>query len=156
VLRGEVEQADEYANQLAAISEEHDLPFGVAHAAITRGWVQAQRGNSREGIRVMQEGLDRLAEIGSGMKRTYFLCLLAEACLNADLLDACDAALQEASDFAEDRGQFFYLAEIQRLSGRLAHARGHDEQASNYREQAIETAKRQGAKMLQLRAAEPW
>jgi predicted ATPase len=90
------------------------------------------------------------------MKRTYFLCLLAEACLNADLLDACDAALQEASDFAEDRGQFFYLAEIQRLSVSLAHARGHDEEAGNYREQAIETAKRQGAKMLQLRAAEPW
>jgi class 3 adenylate cyclase/tetratricopeptide (TPR) repeat protein len=156
VLRGELEQAAEYANQLTAISEQHDLPFGVAHGAISRGWVQTQQGNAREGIRTMQEGLDRLAEIGAGMKRTYYLCLLSEASLNAGMLDACEAALREASDYAEEYEQVFYLAEIQRLRGRLAHAQGHDEQASNYREQAIETAKRQGAKMLQLRAAEPW
>jgi class 3 adenylate cyclase/tetratricopeptide (TPR) repeat protein len=156
VLRGELEQAAEYANQLTAISKQHDLPFGVAHGAISLGWVQTQQGNTREGIRAMQEGLDRLAEIGAGMKRTYYLCLLAEANLNAGMLDACEAALREASDYSEEYEQFFYLAEIQRLRGRLAHAQGHDEQASNYREQAIETAKRQGAKMLQLRAAEPW
>ena len=94
-----------------------------------------------------------MAELGSGMKRTYYLCLLAEASLNAGMLDACEAALSEASDYADEYEQVFYLAEIQRLCGGLAHARGHEEQANQYYEQAIETAQRQGAKMLQQRAA---
>lgn len=155
LLCGKHEQVAEYADKLTAISEQHDLPFGIAHAAISRGWVQAQRGNSLEGIRTMEEGLDRMAEIGASMKRTYYLCLLAEANLNVGMLDACEAVLREASDFAQENEQVFFLAEIQRLRGGLAHAKGDDEQAGHYREQAIETAKRQGAKMLQLKATEP-
>ncbi len=155
LLRGEPEQLMEYTNQLTAISEQHDLPFGVAHGAISLGWVKSQRGDSREGIRSMQEGLDRMEQIGAGMKRSYYLCLLAEANLDAGMLDACEAVLQEASVLAEENEQVFYLAEIQRLRGLLARAQGDDEQARSYREQAIETAKRQGAKMLELRAAGP-
>ena len=148
VLRAEPEKAAEYAVQLIAISEQHDLPFGVAHGAIARGWVETQRGNAREGIRAMQDGLDRLKEVGTGMKRTFYLCLLAEASLNAGMLDACETALREATDYAQEYEEVFYLAEIQRLHGGLAHRQGHDERASRYWEQAIETAQRQGAKML--------
>jgi predicted ATPase len=153
VLLGKTDEAVEYANRLTAISEQYDLPFGVAHGMISRGWAAARQGNAQEGIRAMQTGLDRLAEIGSSMKRTYYLCLLAEANLDAGMLDACEAALREASDFAEEYEQVFYVAEIQRLRGRLAHARGYKEQACRYRRQAIETAKQQGATMLQKRAA---
>lgn len=42
VLRGEFEKAAEYANQLTALSEQHNLPFGIAHAAISRGWVETR------------------------------------------------------------------------------------------------------------------
>ncbi|MEZ5502861.1 MAG: adenylate/guanylate cyclase domain-containing protein [Halioglobus sp.] len=153
VLRGEFEKAVEYANQLTALSEQHDLPFGVAHGAICRGWAEAWQGNAPEGIRTMQNGLDRLAEVGTGMKRTFYLCLLGEASLNAGRLDVCEAALREASDYAQEYEEVFYLAEIQRLRGALARARGHEEQASHYYAQAIETAERQGAKMLQQRVA---
>ena len=52
--------------------------------------------------------------------------------------------------------EVFYLAEIQRLRGALAYARGHEEQASRYYEQAIETAERQGAKMLQQMVSRAW
>lgn len=151
VLREDFEKAAEYANQLTDISEQHNLPFGVAHGAICRGWAQARQGNAPEGIRAMQKGLGMLAELGNSMKRTFYLCLLAEASLNAGMLDVCEAALREASDYAEEYEEVFFLAEIQRLLGGLAHARGREEQARRYREQAIETADRQGAEMLKQR-----
>jgi adenylate cyclase len=156
VLRKESEKAAAYADQLTTLSEQHDLPFGIAHGAISRGWAQARQGNAAEGIRAMQKGLDRLAEVGTGMKRTFYLCLLAEASLDAGMLDVCETALREASNYAQEYEEVFYLAEIQRLRGALAYARGHEEQASRYYEQAIETAERQGAKMLQQMVSRAW
>jgi adenylate cyclase len=156
VLRGEFEKAAKYADQLTTLSEQHNLPFGVAHGAICLGWAQARQGNAPEGIRAMQKGLDRLAAVGTGMKRTFYLCLLAEAGLNAGMLDTCEAALQEASDYAQEYEEVFYLAEIQRLRGGLAQANGHEDQANEYYEQAIETAERQGADLLQQRVAIHW
>jgi class 3 adenylate cyclase/tetratricopeptide (TPR) repeat protein len=156
VLRKESEKAAAYADQLTTLSEQHDLPFGIAHGAISRGWAEARQGNAAEGIRAMQKGLDRLAEVGTGMKRTFYLCLLAEASLDAGMLDVCETALREASNYAQEYEEVFYLAEIQRLRGALAYARGHEEQASRYYEQAIETAERQGAKMLQQMISRAW
>jgi class 3 adenylate cyclase/tetratricopeptide (TPR) repeat protein len=153
VLRGESEQAAEYADQLIAISEQHDLPFGIAHATISSGWAQTRRGRAHEGICAMQNGLDRLAEVGTGMKRSFYLCLLAEASLEAGMLDTCEAALGEASDYAREYEEVFYLAEILRLSSELARAHGHEEEARRLCDQAFETAARQGAVMLQQRVA---
>ena len=89
------------------------------------------------------------------MGRTYYLALLAEACARADRLEEGLQALAEAQEFADATGEAFWLPEIHRLKGELLLQ--HDPTAAQDAEaclhQALEVARRQQARSLELRAA---
>ena len=89
------------------------------------------------------------------MNQPYLLALLAEASGKAGQAEAGLSVLAEALAIADKNGERFWAAEIHRLKGDLLLARlsGHHAEAETCFHQALDIARHQQAKSLELRAA---
>jgi predicted ATPase len=114
----------------------------------------AKRGHNQEGIAQVREGLAAFRAIGDGVLLPHALCLLAEACGEAGRLDDGLSALTEAIAAADEHGIRQYEAEAHRLKGELLLRRDHSKaaEAQSCFQRAIEIARNQSAKSLELRA----
>src|SRR5262249_21913712 len=90
----------------------------------------------------------------SGTIQPYCLSLLAEACAEAGRLNEGLSALTEALAIANEHENRFYEAETYRLKGEvlLKQDASNVAKAQNCYERAVEIARRQSAKSLELRA----
>jgi predicted ATPase len=139
---------------------------------VLQGWARAEQGQSEEGITQIRQGLATCQAIGVGTLQSYHLVLLAEAYGKAGQTEAGLAALAEALAVVDKSGERFYEAELYRLKGQLTlqkfqvsgsrfqvtspqplipnpHAEAEAEACFH---KAIEVARRQQAKSLELRA----
>jgi predicted ATPase len=112
------------------------------------------QGRHKEGIAQIREGLAALRAARFELWRTPFLCLLAEACMETGRLDDGFNALTEAQALADKNEEREHEVEIQRLKGELLLKRDESNvvQAQGCFQRAIEVARRQSAKSLELRA----
>jgi predicted ATPase len=88
-LRREARAAQEAAEGVIALSAERGLTDYLARAASLRGWAIFEQGHKEEGIAQIREGMSASQAIGTELYRTYFLILLAEACIETDRLSSC-------------------------------------------------------------------
>ena len=83
-----------------------------------------------------------------------FLALQAESCLKARRLEEGSAALAAARTIVQNGGDTYWMAEVDRLQGELSKTQGEDDrEVEAHFRQALETARQQEARMLELRAA---
>ena len=134
---------------------EHRFPRHAALAPILKGWALAMRGQGDAGIAQIRQGLVAYRRLGMAMEDLYFLTLLAEAHASVGLIEEERAILAEALMALPSGRDFFYKAELYRLQGELLwHQSIPDEgQVEACFQQALEIARRQQAKSLELRAA---
>ncbi len=114
----------------------------------------AAQGRKEEGIAEIQQGLAAYRAVGGELGRPYFLCLLAEACIETGRLNDGLSALTEALAAADKHEEREHEAEIHRLRGELL-LKQDDSNAAEARscfERAIEIARKQSAKSWELRA----
>jgi predicted ATPase len=152
--RREARAAQETAEQLTVLSVEHGFPHWMAQATVTRGWAMAKQGHNQEGIAQIREGLAAFRAIGDGVLLPHALCLLAEACEEAGRLDDGRGALTEALAAANEHEIRHYEAEMHRLKGELLLRQDHSKaaEAEGCFQRAVEIARNQNAKSLELRA----
>jgi predicted ATPase/class 3 adenylate cyclase len=141
------------------LSEAHGLAFIDAMASILKGWVLAQQGDLTEGVAQMRHGLAAQVATDAELARPYWLCLIAEACLETGAAREGLALLDEAEVAVERTQERYWEAEIYRLRGRLVLAASEPiapaavrSAEASYR-RALEVARRQRARSLELRAA---
>jgi len=153
-LRGEVEVVEELVAASIALSTDQGLLFWLAYATILQGWLQAERGRTEEGIAVMSRGLADLQSISVNLNRPYMIALLAKVYGKVGQAAEGLAMLAEAYSRADGGEMRHYGAELHRLRGELLLAQGKPsiEVAKHYR-RAIDVARLQNAKSLELRAA---
>jgi predicted ATPase len=153
-FRREARAAQETADALIALCAEHGFTYWSALAAIFRGWAMAEQGRNDEGMAQIQEGLAGIRATGSQLNRPYFLCLLAEACTKSGLIDDGLGALMEALAAVDEHENRQYEAEIHRLKGELLLKQDDSNatEAQSWFERAIEIARSQSGKSLELRA----
>jgi predicted ATPase len=118
-------------------------------------WTLAERGQGEQAVAGVRQGLADARARGASLARTYFLALLAEACARAGRPGEGLQALAEAQEFAESTGERFWLPEVHRLRGELLlqHDPGAGAAAEACFHQALEVARQQQARSLELRAA---
>jgi len=152
--RREARAAQKAAECAIALSAEHGFTFWLPVATILRGWAMAQQGRNEEGIAQMEEGLAASRTTGAGTGRPHWLSWLAEACIESGRLNDGQSVLTEAQAFANGTEGHAYDAEIYRLKGELLRRTGDSNaaEAQNCFERAIEIARNQSAKSLELRA----
>ncbi len=155
VLRREAHAAQAAADSIVAISAEHGFTDFLPAAAGLRGWGLAQEGRTEEGISQVGQSLAAFRASGMELGRPYNLCLLAEVFMEAGRIDDGLSALIEAEASADQHEYRLLKSGICRLKGDLLLKQGDlkAEEARSCFQQAIEIARGQSAKSLELRAA---
>jgi class 3 adenylate cyclase/predicted ATPase len=154
-FRQEAQAVQERAEALITLSTEQGFPHWLAYGVILRGWALALRGEGAEGIVRMRRGLVAYRGTGAELQRPYFLSLLAEAYGKVGQPEEGLTVLVEALPSADKTGEHYWEAELHRRRGELLLM----QQMQNAGEaeecfwQALDTARRQQAKSLELRAA---
>jgi tetratricopeptide (TPR) repeat protein len=142
----------QYANELLAIATEFGLHYR-ALAMIERGWCLAALGRTNEGIPLLTADLAGLDELGFMVWRPRCLTLLGDACRMTGQWQAALGHLAEARRRAEETEERWFLAETLRLTGDVLLSIDDGAGAEASYQEAIAIARRQNAKLWELRAA---
>jgi DNA-binding winged helix-turn-helix (wHTH) protein/predicted ATPase len=139
-----------------AVARDQDFRLVLAWALSLEGWAAVERGQVRDGLNQIADGIAEVRETGSNQFLPYLLGLKAESLLKHG--DAAEGlqAIGEALSAAATTGQCFWDAELYRLHGELqlaTNATSNDRGAEQSFLKAMDVARRQDAKLLVLRAA---
>jgi TOMM system kinase/cyclase fusion protein len=156
---GDAPTARTLVDEALALSEAQGLALIGAMASILRGWVLTGEGELEEGLAEMRRGLAAQLATGAELVRPYWLSLLAEACHRTGAAREGLELLDEAVAAVEQTHERYWEAEIHRMRGQLllaaskpaAPAAARSAEACYRR--ALDVARRQGARSLELRAA---
>ena len=134
---------------------ENGFTMWVAAATIAKGLALAMQGREEAGLAQLQQGVAAMRATGAEVAMPWFLALLSKAYASRGQTAEALAALAEALDLAEHYGIGWYLPEIHRLRGELLleHAHSDADVAETCFREALQVARQQQAKMLELRAA---
>ena len=154
ILSRAIEPAIHYADATVSVAEEQSYAHYLAWGNLLQGAYLAHTGQPQEGIERLAQSLATITKTGFLALRSLFLSLLAEAHLIAgqapDGLDTLDKAFAHAND----TGERFWESELHRQKGELLLLRGGSEnEAEECFNKALEIARNQSAKSLELRTA---
>jgi len=135
------------------IAADQGFSFWRAGGTIMRGCAMAESGDSEEGIALMRQGLDAWHDTGSVTYRTYFLALLAEALAGEGRTREGLALVDEGLALVEQTSERLFEAELHRLRGELLTRADAADEAEVCFRRAIDVARKQEARSLELRAA---
>jgi predicted ATPase len=155
----EVQSVQEWTGAVMTLSREQGFPYWLARGTIQQGWVLAERGQSEDGITQMGQGLNIMRATGAELNRSYGLGWLATAYGRVGQIEEGLALLAEGLEIVHKTEDRHHEAELYRLKGELtlqslAQSPLPDvEEAEACLLKAIEIARRQQAKSLELRAS---
>jgi predicted ATPase len=154
-FRRETEVARTRAAAAMALCREQRIALYLEIGRMVEGWAVAAQGQGAEGMRQMRQGLEAYRGARAEGFVPYFLGLLAETAGRMGQADNGLTLLAEALAVMDHTGQRFYEAELHRLKGGLLLQQSSDKhtEAAAYFQRALEVARRQEAKALELRAA---
>jgi predicted ATPase len=143
------------AEAALTLATEQEFLELLARTTPLRGWALAAGGHAAEGGVQLQQGVAAYHATGMTGFRAYSLALLAEVCAEMEHTSEGLAALAEALATLTTSGHPRWEAGIYRLKGELLlqHAGAQPGEAEACVQQALEVARRQQAKSLELRAA---
>jgi TOMM system kinase/cyclase fusion protein len=171
-LRRDEHLTHERAEAILALAAEQGFAILVAWGTFLRGWALAERspepgagqGQREEGIVQMQQGMAAFRATGAEANRPYFLALVAEAAAKVGQIEEGLTLLAEALAVTNDKGERRWEAELYRLKGELLLQSGvrgpesgvstpHSAEVEACFRRALDIARQQQAKSLELRAA---
>jgi predicted ATPase len=171
--RGEVQQAQEQVEQLEAISVDWAFSFWETVGTLLRGWLQVVQGRTEEGISQLRQAIATYQATGVVMLYPASLATLAEAYGKSGKPKEGVSVLTEALTVMNSTEQRHWEAELYRLYGELSLRNGEPETGrtgdktplsdspiprfpvsspEEAFQKAIEVARKQQAKSLELRA----
>jgi len=153
--RRDVQLAHAQADECVNLSDEHGFAFWLGIGTAMRGWAVAAQGMQEQGLEQMRQGQAAFRATGASVFVPCFLTLLAEGCGAMGQVDDGLKALAEAQALVDRNGEHWYEAEMHRCRGELLLALSvdaHSEAETCFR-QALDVARSQQAKSLELRAA---
>jgi len=153
LLVGDRQAVDWRADQLASVAIEQGFPHWRAEGMIFRGWAKIENGDVVEGIALLRDGSAAYRATGAQLWMPHYTALLAGACEIAGRRDEASTLFDEALQIAEKTGEHWLDAEICRHKGQLLLQQGHPEAAEELYRKALGIARKQEAKLWELRAA---
>jgi len=162
VLRGDHRRVDELASSALALASEYGLGYWTAIASVQRGWALAELGPESEAVDLLQSGIRSYCGMGAGTHEVAYRALAVQGYVRLARLGDARRELLDAFDAMERHGERYFEAELHRLGGELLvrwdHGRAvdpppDDTEAELRFRQAIDIARRQQARSLELRAA---
>jgi predicted ATPase len=129
------------------------VPYWATHAQVVLGWALVQQGEIDKGIAYMRDALAVRTATKHLIHRPAFLGMLAEGYGLAGQIQAALQIIDEALGQVEATGERMAEAELFRLQGELLqHQQADPQQVESRLQRALDVARRQEAKSLELRA----
>jgi predicted ATPase len=154
-LRREMPLTQERAEAAISASAAHGFPLWLTQSMVLRGSALVAQGLGAEGMEIIQQGMAAWGATGAGVAQPYYLALMAEAYGQAGRPEEGLALLSRALATVHKTGERWWEAELHRLQGELLLALSVEKhiEAETCLHQALDVARRQRAKSLELRAA---
>jgi DNA-binding winged helix-turn-helix (wHTH) protein/predicted ATPase len=143
------------ADVLFTFTTERGIALFRAVARLLGGWARVVLGEAGEGIAALEQGAADLAATDTKYGATFFLGVTADAYGKSGRPQEGLALLAAAEEERRRTGEAIFAAGLQRLRGELLlqSSAENESDAESCFEQALETARLQGAKLFELRAA---
>jgi predicted ATPase len=154
-LRRDVPAVHEHAEAAVALSTAQGFPVWVAWGTSLRGWALAMQGQGEVGMAQVRQGLAAWQATGAALNVPYLCTLLADVCDHLSHTEDGLQVLAEVHTLVEQHEERYWEAEICRLRGVLSLRQPGTPQAEAeaWLQRALDVARRQEAKSLELRAA---
>jgi predicted ATPase len=153
---------EEIENERHALATAHGFELFLWFGDIFGGWLTAEAGRGEDGVVQIRRGLEIYRFVGGALGAPTFFAILAEAYGGVGRLDEGRAAVEEGLAVAEQTGFHYWDAELLRRKAELAPASAGAaatraapvaKTAEASLLAAIEIARSQEARLLELRAA---
>ena len=143
----------ERADEMLSIATEHDMPVYFIAATFFRGWAMAAAGRSEEGIAEMRRSISDPMVAETAFAAQLLVALAETYGKNGRAEEGLDLVAQGLAT-AEQTGQRVVEAELHRIKGELLLVTdlGKVAEAESCLRTAIDVARRQGARLFELRA----
>jgi class 3 adenylate cyclase/predicted ATPase len=143
------------ADGMIRFAEDRGLADYVGKGRLFRGWAVAMLGDTRTGTRDLVDGLAAQRACGTPEDFPVYFDMLAEACLAAGRYEEGLMQINEALAVADGVGIRYWDAELYRRKAALLLAArvGDVDEAEICLTRALDVARQQGARMLELRVA---
>jgi predicted ATPase/class 3 adenylate cyclase len=152
--RGESQAVQARIEEGMKLATEQGFPRWLGRGTVLRGWLLVEQGQQEAGIMQMLEGMDlRRARAAAVRDDTYYAALLAEAYRTTGRSFEGLNVVTEALAKVQQTGSRIYEAELYRIKGELLRNQTTPNATERCFREAIEVARRQEAKSLELRAA---
>jgi tetratricopeptide (TPR) repeat protein len=142
-----------HADETIAYCKEHELALFEHWTCFVRGALQARQGDTVAGIAAMRAAIAAAAAKQSRQFRPFQLACVGAACEALGHTSEALTLLDEALALAEAGGEKQSLAAIHRLRSETLFSLECRHEARQALDCALETARRQGAQIEELRAA---
>ena len=154
-LRRDVSVVREQAEAAVVLSTAQGFPQWAAWGTTLRGWALAMQGQGEEGVAQVHQGTTAWRAIGAVLNVPYLCTVLADVSAHLGHTEDGLQALAEAHTLVEQHDERYWEAEVHRLRGVLLLRQPETPQAEAeaWLQRALDVARRQEAKSLELRAA---
>ncbi|HVU30068.1 MAG TPA: hypothetical protein VHE36_06690, partial [Sphingomicrobium sp.] len=145
ILSHRMEGAASRVSELARVTSEHEIVYHGVVAEIQRGYVAFKNGATREAISIMSGGLAGYRKTGSVLYVPTYQMWLVEALIADGQYDAALDEISSAEKLIAETQMACHSAGIAMLRAEVHRRLGDYHAARSAIEQAIDTAKNQGA-----------
>jgi predicted ATPase len=154
-VRRDVLAVHEHAEAAVALSSEQGFPLWAATGTTLRGWALAMQGQGEAGLAQVRQGITAWRATGAVLFVSCFCTMLADVADHLGHPAEGLQALTEAHTLVEQHEERWWEAEVHRLRGvvLLRQPGTPHEEAETWLQRALDVARRQEAKSLELRAA---
>jgi predicted ATPase len=154
-LRRDVLSVHEQAEVAVVLATEQGFPLYAALGTSVRGWALAMQGQGEEGLAQVRQGGAAWRATGEVLQVPYLCTVLAEVSVHLGYTEDGLQALAEAHTLMEQHEDRWWEAEVCRLRGvlLLRQPGTPQEEAEACIQRALDVARCQEAKALELRAA---
>jgi class 3 adenylate cyclase/tetratricopeptide (TPR) repeat protein len=143
-----------FASEAIDTAREHRLPQWLALAETCKGWAIHRLGDFEAGLNLLQCGVRRWYETGAALHSTHCEMCLAECYLLQGHTAAARSHLSAARAHCRSYGENYLAAEMHRMQALLLQCEGAPaEMVEECLAKALDTARQQGARLLELRSA---
>jgi predicted ATPase len=153
LVLGDLEGLERDSAELVAYCVDKSVEQIRLLAGLHHAYARAMRDPLENNIDALRTALVALSKSGGNAGNSMTISNLAEALLMAGDLAGAEAALENGFRFVEQSGERYWLADLHRLDGQLALRRPEPQRAEACFVKAIEIARSQEGRLLELRAA---
>jgi tetratricopeptide (TPR) repeat protein len=151
IIRGSRSEVIIFAERLAALSADHETFVGIREGLIAHTWATLNGKSDSILIDRSRSCIEELEAAQHMVNLPFFMAVVAERAGQIGDVDGAMELLERARALAERTNELWYLPEVWRLWSGLLN--NNDTESIRMLSDAIDLARRQGAKLWELRAS---